>query len=168
MTKFNKPTREFYEQDQRATLLRNICLRALDACGDMLATEDENPDALAVLLDTNSQLVDMGIVPNMHVIPPDEPDRDAYRHRMANDPVVASEWIAGQVRESLIGTNGLTDSGSLKTLTEHDELLGEGESVSLVESRNMSPKAQRFVVDLGLTGVLQGFLDYEAGPSELE
>lgn len=163
-----RPTRDFFEQNPRSILLRNICIGALDASEVALASEGQDQDALAELLDANRQLHDLGIDPNIHRIDRDDPEKAAKQQQMANDPVLAMEWIAGQVRNALVETGGFSYSGSPEAVVEHDELDGAGGNACLVDLQVVGPKTRQFMSDLALIGIVRDLIDYHAGPSFIE
>jgi len=162
-----RPTREFFERDPRSAQLRNICLVALDASDMILQDPDQRDVAFGALLDANRDLQDLGIAPNMHTIESGDPGGDVKRERMANDPVMAAEWLAGQVRDALERSSGFTD-GNGAAFAEHDQLEGAGGNMGLVKLDEVGPKSRAFMANIAFVGAVRGFLDYEAGPSDLK
>jgi hypothetical protein len=130
----------------------------------------EGTDLRSILeiMNSNKELKELGIEPDMHKIKPGDPEAGEKRRHMANDPDTAIEWIAGQVRTVLVRTNGFLDSGTAASIAEHDEMGGEEEGLALVDFRTTGPNTQKLVLNIGAIGVVRGFLDYEAGPSVFE
>lgn len=155
----------FFETNPRSALLRNICLGALDASRKAISTEGEDELAFTELLEANRQLAELGIEPGMHNIPSDDPDSAAKQSRMVSDPVIASEWLSGQMRNLIINTTGFIETTCSLTasLEEHDELIGSVEGVYMV-GPSQADKAR----DIGIIGMLSSMIDYDASPSALE
>jgi|SRR5665213_3020462 len=86
-------TKAFYDQDPRATQLRDLCMHATDIMEAYVANED----VLDQVFDLNSILHDSGIEPGMHAVATDDPEAKEKLMTFYRDPVKAAEWAAGQV-----------------------------------------------------------------------
>jgi hypothetical protein len=161
-------TKSFFEQDPRSTVLRNICLEAINQGRAVIASDGEDTEAIDGLFTLNSQLHEMGIEPEMHVIDRDDPDAEKKKAAMAQDPVSAMEWAAGQVRVALIevGTGSLSEA----ELSEHTEQAADVSShaVSTYTPNTVSRNTKDFLVSLKMVGALKSFIDYDAGPTEIQ
>lgn len=83
------------------------------------------------------------------------------------DPVLTAEWAAGQVLTAL--EDSATSKGiSSADAEERNEFYGQADTPLLVDMRAASPSVRDFVVNHRLIEALKGFVDYEAGPSEIE
>jgi hypothetical protein len=159
------PNKKFFESDPRAALVRNITLEALNAARGVFNSGGQDRLAQDELIEANSRLTEIGITPNMHTIDRSDPSTVARQKAelMAN-PVQASEWLAGQVRDLVIQTGALSTAGGLEAkLSEHDELSGEVPGAALLRGDRLS-----IARDIGMVGILSSMVDYDAGPSDLE
>jgi hypothetical protein len=159
-----RPTREYFEQAERSTLLRNICLGAISAAQAKIL-DDTNEATTGLILDSNASLKAHGIVNGMHTIDPSDPDAEEKRRALQSDPIKAAEWVAGQVCKALEGS-ALSQGLSAADVMEHDELQGEG-TYPVLRSETMSPRTQQFAVNLMGIVALANFIDHAAGPTEV-
>lgn len=162
----NYLSREFYEQTYRSAVLRNLSIEALQASRGLAAGQQPSDEAIGVLMNIDASLTTLGITPGMHAIPKDAPDRQRRKAEMAADPVIASEWIAGQLRDKLIGSLSFSDGGAT-ALAEHDMLDNPANTLHFVEINRLGPKQQAFLRNWELLGALSGLLDEQAGVSQL-
>jgi hypothetical protein len=159
-----RPTKEYFEQDERAKQLRNLCISAIEASEAGISGEKDD-EILGSTLDINAQLQALGIERGMHTIDRSDAQAEEKRDALMSDAVRTAEWVAGQVLSAL--ESGAVSKGiSPEDFEEHDEFQGQG-AFPFVDTRAMSPRMREFVVDYTLIGTLQGFVDYEAGPSEV-
>lgn len=90
-----KPTREFWASDIRSATLREINLaitnRVLDLLHDpeVMQDTDRQHELYTELEALNGELIELGITPDIQI---DLPVEVYYQ-----DPVIAAEWIAGQL-----------------------------------------------------------------------
>lgn len=156
-----QPDKAFFETNDRAYRLRNLCIEAIDASRAII-NGDEDGAALQRLLDTNAQLTGLGITPGMHTIAESDQESEDKQIALVTDPLIAAEWLSGQIRNLIISSTGLTETavGLLGQLQEHDELLGEGSGVYVV-----GPAVADKARDIGMIGMLSSMIDYDAGPS---
>jgi hypothetical protein len=161
-----RPTKEYLEQAPRAALLRNLCILAIDAAEAKLTGEYDDGSVVGAILDINARLFALGIESDMHVIEDDDLAKEQKRLAFMLDPVLAAEYAAGQVRRVIEGVM-VAKSVSLADLGEHDELQGEG-LLPLIQVQSASPRTRAFAVDFAAVGALGCFVDYAAGPSELQ
>jgi len=160
-----RPTRDFFEQDRKAATIRNICMRAIDASMMVLMSEGRDQPAVAALEAVDMELHGMEITAGMHAVLRDDPDYTVKLQEIISSPLMTAEWIAGQIRHSLMDTSGFMGSGSMSATTNHNEI--EASEVYLVDHA-VGPSTKKFMGNLALIGALGGFLDYEAGLSEIE
>lgn len=161
-----RPTKESFEADPRSIALRNICLQSINAAEAAVIRQGDDAEVIKQIMDLNRELYQMGIRPEMHVIGREDPDADEKRQRLKEDPVMLSEWVAGQVMTSLEVSATATPVDPAN-FSEHDMLDGGGGSKTLVEVDRLPANVQEFMVNYALIGSLKGFLDYAAGPTEL-
>jgi|ERR1039458_5620609 hypothetical protein len=157
-----RPTKEYFERNDRAKILRNLCWRAVNVAENGV---DNNPDAqLAEILDIDAQLQDLGIEPDMHSIIRSDPDAEERRREMKTDPVLTSEWIAGQARMAI---ERQAEHGDIEQadVAEHDLLQGESPH-PLIELRTISPRLRKAAITMNTFSAVGRFIDYLAGPSE--
>ena len=157
------PTRAFYEQDRRAALLRNLCLAAVDAAVDLIRSEQDRPDNLATLFWTNRMLGSLGVAPDMHMIEYDDPDRPAKEQHMATNPIVAAEFLGGQVLSSV---------GDIRAGAEHTKPVsfrgqwGDAAPTYDVRFGAVGPDTAQLLKDVEVLGGMWHFLDPTAGPTQ--
>lgn len=159
----NEPNKEFFESTPRSALIRNLCIEAIRAARGLIDTDGEDVDAADELIEANRQLAEIGITPNMHTITDSDPEKaERKRTQLKTDPIIASEWLAGQMRNLIIETNAFSNATGLSAkISEHDELVGEIPGVALLKEGQAS-----ILRDIGMVGMLSSMIDFDAGPSE--
>ena len=158
-----RPTREFYECDARAVLVRNTALKAAEALGGLMSVGRE--EWLSRLLDANSELRKLGIEPGMHSFEDDDPKADEKVHALQTNPVLTAEYAAGFTSEA-IEYFGLTDGDVCRVVEEHDVLQGEVEGVTVLIPKAMSHKSRLLTYGILVLQRIENLLDAPAGPSE--
>lgn len=162
--KDKKLDKKFFESEPRSALIRNSCLGALQAAQKMIDSDGQDKLAEAELMEANRHLTELGIKPGMHVITATDPETTTKeRMKIKTDPLIAVEYLAGQLRNLIIDTGvmGSTD-GLAAQLSEHDELVGEIPGLAIIRGGRLS-----VACDIGIVGMLSSMIDYDAGPSEL-
>jgi hypothetical protein len=158
------PTREFYETDPRAAILRNATLEAATALGGVLSVGRD--EYVGPLLDENSRLVSLGVEPGMHSFEPEDPDADIKAHKLKTDPVTAAEYAAGFTREA-IEYLGLGDGGVDRVFEEHDELQDPQGGLRAFNMNAMGPNSRQLIIGTLILQRIENLLSSAEGPSEL-
>ncbi len=122
-------TKEYFEQDKRSSELRSLSLEIIKYAEILVASDGADKVAVSTLMDLNSRLVELSIVPEMHV---------GSHPRELVGAVKRAEWIAGQLRYildrySLIGSS--ESLASMRNDTSGLIIIGpdrNAETVSLV------------------------------------
>ena len=154
----NKPNKAFFESNPRAQQLRALCLGSTAA---LEAMERGDKQAFGQLLDCVQELRLMGVEQSMHVITTKDKDEAArQRVAMCASPVVATEWVGGQLLNFLDNADLLRGVDPAVT-QEHDELLGQIEGATVV-ANDANPDLTAFVGRFGFYGTINTLLDAEA------
>lgn len=153
------PDKEFFESMPRSTLIRNLCIEALSAAQSMISSDGQDKQAEAELVEANRHLAELGVVPNMHTITATDPEIVTREQaKLKADPILASEWVAGQVRELVIESRAMKSTNVLSVqLSEHDELVGEVPGLAMVRGNRLS-----VIRDIAMVGMLSSMIDYDA------
>ncbi len=155
--------RKFFESTPRSALLRNTCLDSLDAYEAVL---NGNETGIGALLDSSRRLRELGIVARMHTITAQGREFQEHQRRLTSDPVMAVEWVSGQLLNFLDKADSLAPPNEA-ILAEHDQLVGEHPGAVMTEQSSVSPRVADYEAQLGFIGLANSMLDSQAGRTEL-
>lgn len=89
-----KPDKTFYESNPVAAKIRQATLDTIGACNEVMKGNEE---AKGPLLDANQRLRHLGVVAEMHTIEDDDPELVEKRTKLMSNPVLAAQFVGGQV-----------------------------------------------------------------------
>jgi len=128
-------SKEYYEQNERSAELRILCLELIKYYEIVIATGGRDDGALGSLMDMNSRLSELAVVPRMHT--------GAKRVEFI-DPIKRVEWLAGQLRDILHHGHGL--QGNARAIIEEHNLLHSHEgSGRIVIDQSENSEATKLV-----------------------
>lgn len=154
----------FFEQNPRSLDLRNKCLQGTRVC-DHILTVGKDSQLVGELMDVNAGLVKLGITPNMHVADRQDTDRAQKLQKIRHDPVTQVEWVAGQL-VAVMGDILTGQDIDTHVLAEHDELHSPHDSgLFIIDTPATAPSVQDWLLQRGIIGMLNSYIDAEAGPS---
>lgn len=149
-----RPTKEFLLSDPRSAQIREVCIgivRRLDTLlhnPEVARSQDEQSQIYAELEAAGGKLIELGIVPDMHV---DEP-AEAFK---AN-PVMTAEYVAGQLYETT-GHTVVSETAAMPIIQEMTE--AQSGPVSVISGKNLTPKLREFIIMREMVNVGYSFLD---------
>jgi len=154
-----KFTPEFYNGHPRSKQIRAICLEALEVAQHVLDHRDTSE--LGRLLDCNRQLTQLKVIPLMHTIEDGDPETDIKKLQLACDPVLAAEYVAGQIQFLLQESQALVDPPHPSLFLEHSESLGPGGPL-FMEASTANPKVTDFHVTRTIINLMRLYLADES------
>lgn len=151
-----QPTKEFYLSNPRSAQLREVgvaIVRKLDVLlhdPEVAQNQDRQSQLYAELEMHGGQLIELGIVPHMHVGKPQE----AFQ----SDPVVMAEYVAGQLYETT-GHQVVSETQAMPIVEEFSE--AQSGRAHLLSGKNLPNKLKDFMVMRSMVNVGYRFLDAE-------
>ena len=114
-------TAEFYNGNERSSKLREVTLKLLNILIPMIesSSSDETSfsDTALEILSLENQIQEMGVSQNMHA------DQGLTEENFAKDPVLASEYLAGQCLNTV--AHSFPDKEAIEYyMAEHNEISG--------------------------------------------